>query len=129
PAVASLPEDLGRARGARQVLEDEFNCWSRYSDARPEQCSELEFLNPEGQELVRAYKPPSLRGVADRAPYMHAGQIATLKAVIEHYDGAPAAPAGHTELRPLKLSRKERAQLEAYLRTLDAPVDAEPWLL
>jgi cytochrome c peroxidase len=129
PAVPSLPEDLGRARGAKQVLEDEFNCRSRYSDARPEQCSELEFLNPEGHELVRAYKPPSLRGVADRPPYMHAGQIATLAAAIDHYNRAPAAPAGHSEVRPLKLSGKERAQLEAYLRTLDAPTHAEPWLL
>jgi cytochrome c peroxidase len=129
PAVASLPEDPGRARGARQVLEDEFNCRSRYSDARPEECSELEFLIPEGHELVRAYKPPSLRGAATRPPYMHAGQIATLAGVIEHYDRAPAAPAGETELRRLRLGRRERAQLEAYLRSLEAPVDAEWWLL
>ncbi|HEX2188815.1 MAG TPA: cytochrome c peroxidase [Longimicrobiaceae bacterium] len=127
--AAGLPEDPGRARGAKQVLEDEFNCRSRYSDARPEDCAELEFLEPDGHELLRAFKAPSLRGVADRAPYMHAGQIATLGEVIEHYDRAPRAPAGHTEIRPLRLSRKERAQLEAYLRTLDAPVDAERWLL
>jgi cytochrome c peroxidase len=129
PAVASLPEDPGRARGARQVLEDEFNCRSRYSDAKPGECAELEFLKPDGPELVRAYKPPSLRGVAERAPYMHAGQIATLAEVIEHYDRAPAAPAGRTEVHPLELSPAERAQLEAYLRTLSAPVNAERWLL
>lgn len=128
-AVAGLPEDVGRAAGARQVLADEFNCRSRYSDARPEDCAELEFLAPDGHELVRAYKPPSLRGVADRPPYMHAGQIATLAEVIEHYDRAPEAPAGHSELQPLRLSRRERAQLEAYLRTLDAPIEAERWLL
>jgi hypothetical protein len=29
----------------------------------------------------------------------------------------------------LKLTLKERGQLEAYLRTLDAPVDADAWLL
>jgi cytochrome c peroxidase len=129
PAAAGLPEDRGRAAGAEQVLADEFNCRSRYSDARPEECAELEFLSPDGHELLRAYKPPSLRGVAERAPYMHAGQIATLAAVIEHYDRAPAAPAGHTELKRLKLSRRERTQLEAYLRTLDLTIDAEQWLL
>jgi cytochrome c peroxidase len=129
PAVPGLPEDVGRARGARQVLDDEFNCRSRYSDARPEECTELEFLVPEGQPLVRAFKSPSLRGVAARPPYMHAGQIATLAEVVDHYDRAPRAPAGTTELRPLRLSARERARLEAYLRTLDAPIDAERWLL
>ncbi|HEX8362870.1 MAG TPA: cytochrome c peroxidase [Longimicrobium sp.] len=129
PRAPRLPEDLGRARGTLQVLRDEFNCRSRYSDARPEQCSELEFLVPEGEPLVRAFKTPSLRGVADRPPYMHAGQIATLAEVIQHYDRAPRAPAGHTELRPLRLSPTERAQIEAYLRTLNAPVNAERWLL
>ncbi|HEX2209290.1 MAG TPA: cytochrome c peroxidase [Longimicrobium sp.] len=129
PAAPGLPEDVGRARGARQVLDDEFNCRSRYSDARPEECTELEFLVPKGQPLVRAFKSPSLRGVASRPPYMHAGQIATLAEVVEHYDRAPRAPAGTTELRPLRLGARERARLEAYLRTLDAPIDAERWLL
>jgi cytochrome c peroxidase len=52
---------------------------------------------------------------------MHAGQLATLSDVIAHYDRAPAAPSGHSELTPLKLSARERAQLEAFLRTLSAP--------
>ncbi|HEX6926812.1 MAG TPA: cytochrome c peroxidase [Longimicrobiaceae bacterium] len=129
PAVASLPQDVGRALGAKQVLADEFNCWSRYSDAKPEDCAELEFLDSEAAELTRAYKTPSLRGVAERTPYMHAGQIATLAEVIEHYDRAPAAPAGSSEIHPLHLTAAERAQLEAYLRTLSAPVNAERWLL
>jgi len=129
PAVAALPEDLGRAAGAKQVLRDEFNCRSAWSDAEPGQCTELEFMVPEGEELIRAFKTPSLRGVAERAPFMHAGQIATLAEVIDHYDRAPRAPAGATELRPLGLSKKERAQLEAYLRTLVGPIDADPRLL
>jgi cytochrome c peroxidase len=129
PAALALPEDRGRLSGALRVLRDEFNCRSPYSDARPEQCSELEFLIPEGETLLRAFKTPSLRGAASRAPYMHAGQIGTLAEVIAHYDQAPPAPAGRSEIRPLHLSRAERAQLEAYIRTLDAPVNAEPWLL
>ena len=67
---------------------------------------------------MRAYKTPSLRGVAERAPYMHAGQIASLAEVIEHYDRAPKAPFGHSELKPLKLSATERRQIESFLRTL-----------
>ena len=121
-ASASVVEvDSGRATGVRQAVAGEFNCLSKYSDARPEQCSELKFAVTTGKELVRAYKTPTLRGVADRAPYMHAGQLATLADVIVHYDRAPAAPAGHSELQPLKLNGRERAQLEAFLRTLSAP--------
>lgn len=120
PAVA-LPYDSGRVVGVRQALAGEFACTSRYSDATADECAELQFAATEGEELVRAYKTPSLRGVADRAPYMHAGQIATLAAVVAHYDRAPAAPAGHSELRALRLSPRERAQIEAFLRTLSAP--------
>ncbi len=128
-AVAGLPEDLGRALGAKQVLEDEFNCLSPYSDAAPEECAELRFMVPEGDGLRRAYKPPSLRGVADRPPYMHAGQHATLREVLEHYNRAPHAPAGHSELKPLRLSERELRQLEAFLRTLSGPIAAPPELL
>jgi cytochrome c peroxidase len=124
PAVPGLPEDLGRAQGARDVLHDEFNCASTWSDARPGECSELEFLKADGPELVRAYKPPSLRNVAERPPYMHAGQLTTLAAVLRHYNAAPAAPSGHTELEPLGLGDRELGQLEAFLRTLSGPLQA-----
>jgi cytochrome c peroxidase len=120
-AVRSLPPDRGRLSGAREVRADEFNCRSRWSDA-PSTCAELEFLVTEASELTRAFKVPSLRNVAERAPYMHAGQIATLAGVIDHYNRAPRAPEGHTELTPLKLTPRERRQLEAFLRALDGPV-------
>jgi len=122
PASSLVAEvDSGRASGVRHVVAGEFNCLSKYSDARPEECAELQFAVTEGEELVRAYKTPSLRGVAERSPYMHAGQFATLADVIRHYDRAPAAPAGRSELRRLRLSDREQAQLEAFLRTLSAP--------
>jgi cytochrome c peroxidase len=110
--------DSGRTVGVRQALAAEFACTSKYSDAKEDDCAELRFATTDGEELVRAYKTPSLRGVADRAPYMHAGQIATLSEVIDHYDRAPKAPFGHSELKPLKLSAQERRQIEAFLRTL-----------
>jgi cytochrome c peroxidase len=120
--ATTLPPDSGRTAGVRQVLAGEFNCTSRHSDARPEDCSELRFAVAEGAELVRAYKTPSLRNVAERAPYMHAGQVASLAEVVAHYSSAPAGPFGHSELRPLRLSTKERRQIEAFLRTLSGPL-------
>jgi cytochrome c peroxidase len=118
PARHDVPRDVGRALGAKQVLADEFNCKSKWSDAKPEECRELEYLVADGHELERAYKTPSLRGVADRPPYMHAGQLKDLGTVLNHYNRAPAAPEGHSEIKPLRLSRKELLELEAYLRTL-----------
>lgn len=38
PLAKGLPEDTGRAKGVQQVLNDEFNCLSIYSDAQPDQC-------------------------------------------------------------------------------------------
>lgn len=118
PANPRLPEDRGRVEGARSVLADEFNCRSRWSDAAAGQCAELEFLITDTPELRRAYKVPSLRGVAGRAPYMHAGQFATLHDVVSHYDKAAKAPAGHTELKALNLSDEQVRQLVAFLNTL-----------
>jgi cytochrome c peroxidase len=121
PARASLPVDDGRLGGATAVLKDEFNCRSKWSDA-PGHCAELEYLVSGDHTQQRAYKVPSLRNVAGRAPYMDAGQFASLAEVLDHYNRAPAAPAGHTELHPLRLSPGELRQLEAFLRTLTGPV-------
>lgn len=123
PATA-LPPDSGRTVGVRQALAAEFSCTGEFSDAKPEECEELRFAVAEGEELVRAYKTPSLRNVAERAPYMHAGQISTLEDVVAHYKDPPTAPFGRSELRKLKLSPKEREQLVAFLRTLSGPVVA-----
>jgi cytochrome c peroxidase len=87
PMVAEV--DSGRTAGVRQAIAGEFNCLSRYSDARPEQCSELRFARTTGKELVRAYKTTTLRGVAERAPYMHAGQLASLADVVRAAAGSP----------------------------------------
>ncbi len=118
PAVTTLPADHGRKAGAAAVISDEFNCRSQWSDAAPGQCNELDFMVVDSHELERAFKTPSLRNVAERAPYMHAGQMATLTEVLAHYNRAPAAPAGHTEIKPLRLKSRELGQLEAFLRTL-----------
>ena len=121
PARPGLPPDAGRLAGGDSVLRDEFNCRSRWSDDRVT-CAELEFLVTGDHVLERAFKVPSLRNVAERAPYMHAGQFGTLSDVINHYNRAPTAPSGHSEITPLRLSAQERRQLEAFLRSLSGGV-------
>lgn len=121
PARSNLPIDSGRLTGSKAVLRDEFNCRSQWSDAR-ERCPELDFMVTGDHALDHAYKVPSLRNVAERAPYMNAGQFATLDVVLDHYNQAPAAAAGHSELHPLHLSSRELQQLEAFLRALSGPI-------
>ena len=86
--------------------------------------------------LIGAFKTPGLRGVAQRAPYMHAGQMATLEQVVRHYRAAPHAAVGHSELRhrhaggaavakhderePIELTDAEVADLVSFLGTLGA---------
>lgn len=123
----SLPSK-GRINAVQGVLDDPFNCRGDFSDIHPRECTELRFIRT-GDNLVGAHRTPSLRNAAKTAPYMHAGQLATLKDVIDHYDRAPAAMVGHNEAQVLSLTRKEARQLEAFLHTLSGPVAGDPkWL-
>lgn len=122
PSATRQPLDSGRTIGVRTVLNGEFNCTSRYSDANAEDCDELKFADTDGPQLLHAFKTPSLRNVAMRAPYMDAGQFRALENVIDHYNAAPPSPLGHSELKPLRLSATERAQLLAFLRTLTSSI-------
>jgi cytochrome c peroxidase len=77
-------------------------------------------LFPNSEALRYAFKTPTLRDVARRAPYMHNGAVATLQDVIELYDrGGIDRPSRDPEIRPLGLSPDEKADLIAFLRTLD----------
>ena len=132
PPIDGANPDRGRADGLRKLLQDEFNCLGRYSDARPEQCGELQFLAKEDPGQLAAFRTPSLRNVAERAPYMHAGQFSTLERVVQHYAASPRAVLGHSELaRPgerhadrqaIRLSPAEVQDVAAFLGTLTGPV-------
>lgn len=131
PDPEGQPPDVGRFAGVQLALKDEFNCLGPYSDAAPEACEELRFAKTMSQELMAAFKVPSLRNVADTRPYMHAGQFASLAEVLDHYNRAPTGlgPTAHTDLVPLGLTANELEQLEAFLNTLSAPLDVVPELL
>lgn len=128
---ASSP-DRGRAAAIAKVKRDEFNCLGAFSDANPNQCEELRFIAIEGAGLEGQFKTPGLRNVAVRAPYMHAGQLASLEDVIGHYLKAPTATVGHTELahgaaghserKPIALSPPEIQELIAFLGTLSSTI-------
>ncbi len=125
-APGRLP-DPGRSAGLRQARADPFNCAGSFSDDSSG-CAELEFAR-EGPENVGAFRTPSLRNLSGTEPYGHAGQLPTLRAVLEQYNTAPTAMIGHNEAKPLGLMPWELRQLEAFLGSLDAPPAVDPrWL-
>ncbi|HET8550334.1 MAG TPA: cytochrome c peroxidase [Bryobacteraceae bacterium] len=70
-----------------------------------------------------AFKTPTLREVARRAPYMHDGRLATLEEVIAFYDeGGTRNPSLDSEIRPLRLKEQEKADLLAFLHALTGTV-------
>ncbi len=124
PDVPEVGHDPGRARGIRLVQADEFNCLSRWSDAPRSACGELEFLRYDPARQDGAFKTPSLRNVAGRPPYMHAGQFATLREVLEFYRKRSGEPGAPPELLHGDLTDRDLADLEAFLHTLSGEVSS-----
>ena len=129
PFAEGLKLDHGRYNGVRKALENEFNCLGEYSDASEADCAELRFAKTMRDETIGAYKVPSLRNVAETAPYMHSGQFATLNEVLEHYNTRPKAPIGRSDLLPIDLDKQQLLQLEAFLHTLSGAPAIEAKLL
>jgi cytochrome c peroxidase len=70
-----------------------------------------------------AFKTPTLRHIADTAPYMHDGSLDRLEQVIDFYDrGGHPNPHLDQEVRPLRLSGAEKASLIAFLRALSGRI-------
>jgi cytochrome c peroxidase len=119
----------GRIVGIERARADQFNCLGKYSDAAPGDCAELEFARRDSPELRGAFKVPTLRNLPKTAPYMRAGDRRLLEDVLWHYRTLPNARVGKSELNDLPISATEFEQLEAFLRTLDGPIDAPPQYL
>lgn len=77
-----------------------------------------------GKEKDRgAFKTPTLRHVAQTAPYMHDGSLATLEEVIEFYDKG-GNPNFHLdeEIRPRGLTDEDKQALVAFLHSLSGTI-------
>ncbi len=136
PDPIDKPVELGRYQGVKDLVEDEFTCLSKWSDASEQDCAEMRFLKTSGPELVGALKTPTLRNIAETAPYMQMGQFENLQQVITHYN-FPAPPVynreqhpnrPHFDILPLKLTTQEVVELESFLHTLTSPLPKDdPW--
>ena len=104
-------------------LTDErfHNTGVAYRDGRFE--DEGRFFVTGRERDLGAFKTPTLRNVAETAPYMHDGSLGTLEDVIDDYDeGGTENPHLDPEMTRLDLTAAEKAALLAFLKTLTGPV-------
>lgn len=118
--------DNGRLPDLTALLASAFNGAGIYSDDR--NTGKLDLPAPDAAITTGQFRTPSLRNVALTAPYMHAGQLATLADVVTYYDEAgthtPAAGTLDAKLpASLHLTVEQKADLVAFLGTLTgAPI-------
>jgi cytochrome c peroxidase len=120
--------DFGRWQDVPGLLASPFNTSGAYSDDTT--TGKLDGLAQVDAQRGR-FRTKSLRGVAASAPYMHAGQLATLDDVVAFYDAGGGDPGTTGIVKdplivPLALGAGDKADLVAFLPTLTgAPVPAE----
>jgi cytochrome c peroxidase len=113
--------DGGRSAGIKKLKDDPFNLLGKYND-------DSSRATATGTRHVEAqhknfgeFRVPGLRNVAQTAPYMHDGSLATLRDVVRHYSEINEERLhqdGERILKPLKLTESEIADLVAFLESL-----------
>lgn len=124
---------FGLYAGLQRLDGSAWKRTSMWSDD-PSDRSRAEFYRPEGKvdwpapTTKRRWRTPSLRDVALTAPYMHDGAYRTLEEVVWHYDlGGRADPNDDgVEIKPLRLTEGERADLVEFLKALTGQVTCLP---
>ena len=105
------------------MTADPFSALGEFSDDRHgERAQQLRTLRLAPEDWG-AFQTPGLRNVARTAPYMHAGQFATLREVLQFYSTLEGAvSAGHhgeSSLQPRHFTEQEIDDLLAFLESLD----------
>lgn len=113
--------DNGRIGDLPGLLSSMLNASGAFSDDPEFGASLLEGLDASNEAQRGVFRTPALRGVAETAPYMHAGQLASLEDVVEFYDRGGDIPSAGTKspaIVPLGLTPAQKADLVAFLKSL-----------
>ena len=121
-----LLRDGGRAEAIDRLKNEQFAAGSELSDDPKGTRATISKHIAKRKEDWGSFRTPSLRNVAKTSPYMHAGQLATLDDVLEHYSTLENfVSADHhreTILEPLNLTEQQKTDLIAFLESLTAPL-------
>jgi cytochrome c peroxidase len=120
--LGGLGADDGRFKDAGALKGSALNIDGAFSD-KTDTGRLANLTNPMTDVTPHAaFRTASLREVKDTAPYMHAGQLADLPAVVAFYNAGGGEPvSGSTKdplLAPLGLNETEQADLVEFLKTL-----------
>jgi cytochrome c peroxidase len=118
-----LASDDGRFKDLPGLLNSSMNINGAFSD-KIDTGKLAGLALPPPDAMKGQFRTPSLRGVAQSAPYMHSGQFATLSAVIDFYAVGGSLETSDSQLAPFAITPQEKADLIAFLGTLTGkPVD------
>ena len=132
PIDGGALKDSGRAGAIDKLKTDQFTAGGKHSDDPYGIRATISKHIAKRREDWGSFRTPSLRNVAQTPPYMHAGQLATLEDVLEHYSTLENfVSADHhreTILEPLNLTEPQKVDLIAFLESLTAPLPNEALL-
>lgn len=117
--------DSGRHEGIKFLKSSPFTLAGGYTDDAEKTGAWAVRQVREQHSNFGAFRVPSLRNVANTAPYMHNGSLLTLDAVAMHYSNIDLERLhadGELILEPLNLTTMERSDLVEFLKSLTAPM-------
>ena len=125
-------EDLPDAECAHCHTDPLFTSLQYFNNGL-EATDSLQWLSDPGRGMVTGkyfdtgkFKTPTLRNIAQTAPYMHDGRFGTLEEVIDHYDdGGHYSDNASPNVRRLGLSPVDKKALVAFLHCLTDSVFLE----
>lgn len=95
------------------------------SEPNPQQPDLGRYLVTKNEADRGAFKTPTLRNIAQTAPYMHNGSLKTLEEVVTFYNkGGGKNPRLDPAMTPLGLTQQEQKDLVAFLITLTGKLPA-----
>lgn len=125
-------DDSGRHDGARKLAANAFTAAGPHSDQPDGPRADHVRRLRQSSETWGEFRTPSLRNLSGRAPYMHAGQLADLPAVLRFYSTREGASgrSHHQEqiLLPLDLGKDDLDALLAFLESLEGRALDDRWL-
>ncbi len=116
--------DSGRHGGIRKLRASAHNLLGRFNDDESAASAmSTRHVDPQHRNFGE-FRVPGLREVANTAPYMHNGSLATLTDVVKFYSNLNEERLhfdGEKILKPLRLSEEEVEDLVAFLQSLSSP--------
>jgi cytochrome c peroxidase len=116
--------DAGRHGGIQRLRVNPYNLLGAWNDDPTRRTATGTRHVAVEHRNFGEFRTPTLRNVADTAPYMHNGRLRTLRDAVRHYselDPDRVHTDGGELLKPLRLTDGEIDDLVAFLQTLSEP--------